>query len=172
VHGTPGMIGHRRPDYCALLVTITGVVVGRVREVRPHPNAERIRLAAVDLGDGGPPLQIVFGGPPVVAVGDLVPVAPPGARLPKGKMRRRRYRGQVSHGMLCSLDELAWTVGGPDEVVRLRGVAPGDSLDNHPDRQSIVVSPALPLHRSVVWAVVPPIGCGPAMPKLAATRPG
>jgi tRNA-binding EMAP/Myf-like protein len=97
--------------------------------VRPHPNAHRIRLAQVDLGVGEP-VQIVFGGPPIVRRGDLVPVAPPGSRLPgRDKMRRRSYRGESSYGMLCSLAELGWNLHAPDEVALLRNVAPGDSLD-------------------------------------------
>lgn len=119
--------------YHPVLVGITsGVIVGRVVEVKCHPNADRIRLARVDLGIGET-VQIVFGGPPNVHEGDLVPVAPPGSRLPgpkkTHKMRRRRYRGQSSHGMLCSLAELGWNPDGPDEVALLRNVTPGDSLD-------------------------------------------
>jgi phenylalanyl-tRNA synthetase beta chain len=119
--------------YHPVLVGITsGVIVGRVVEVKRHPNADRIRMDWVDLGIGET-VQIVFGGPPNVHAGDLVPVAPPGSRLPgpykMQKMRRRRYRGQSSHGMLCSLAELGWNPDGPDEVALLRDVTPGDSLD-------------------------------------------
>lgn len=66
-----------------------------------------------------------------MGVGDMVPLAPPGALLPgRKKMRRRRYRGQASHGMFCSLSELGWDPNGPDEVVLLRGdLEPGQSLD-------------------------------------------
>jgi phenylalanyl-tRNA synthetase beta chain len=116
------------------------VVVGRVLTVSAHPFADAIRLAEVDLGDGQP-VQIVFGGPDVVVKGDLVPVAPPGSHVPKGKMRRRRYRGELSHGMLCSLDELGWTRSAPDQVAVLRNVTPGDNLDNRPDWVSLVASP-------------------------------
>lgn len=109
-----------------------GVVVGRVLEVKDHPNADLIRLARVDLGIGEP-VQIVFGGSANVHVGDLVPVAPPGSRLPgpkkMRKMRQRHYRGESSYGMLCSLAELGWNPDGPDEVALLRNVTPGDSLD-------------------------------------------
>lgn len=119
--------------YCSIPVgVISGVVVGRVVKVKPHPNADRIRLAWVDLGIGDA-VQIVFGGPPNVHEGDLVPVAPPGSRLPgpdkMHKMRRRRYRGQSSHGMLCSLAELGWNPDANDEVALLCNVRPGESLD-------------------------------------------
>ncbi|HEX3592970.1 MAG TPA: hypothetical protein VHV74_25365 [Pseudonocardiaceae bacterium] len=117
--------------------------MGRVVDVRAHPNATLIRLAEVDLGDGRDPVQIVFGGPDVVVKDSLVPVAPPGARVPKGRMRRRNYRGQSSHGMLCSLDELGWTRSAPDQVALLRDVVPGTVLDNHPDWMSLVQSPTV-----------------------------
>lgn len=113
------------------MTTTEGVVAGRVLAVNPHPNADFIRLATVDLGRGQA-VQIVFGGPPIVRSGHLVPVAVPGARLPGvKKMRRRNYRGQSSYGMLCSLAELGWDPAGPDEVALLRNVQPGDSLDGY-----------------------------------------
>jgi tRNA-binding EMAP/Myf-like protein len=128
-------------------VITSGAVVGRVVKVEDHPRAQRIRLAHVDLGDSGGPVQIVFGGPPVVNPENLVAVAPPGARVfstgATKKMRRRSYRGESSYGMLCSLDELGWAVGAPDEVAILRNVRAGDSLDGLSLRQraSIVESP-------------------------------
>jgi tRNA-binding EMAP/Myf-like protein len=125
-----------KPCRAPVIVT-AGAVAGQVVAVSRHPNAVRIWLAFVDLG-GGLPVTIVFGGRYMVQERDLVPVAPPGARvmalngLDAGrtkKMRNRKYRGQRSHGMLCSLDELGWTVDGPDEVAVLRRLKPGDSLD-------------------------------------------
>lgn len=130
-------------EYRRELVTTTeGVVAGRVLAVNPHPNADLIRLATVDLGRGQA-VQIVFGGPPIVRPGDLVPVAPPGARLPGvKKMRRRKYRGQSSYGMLCSLAEIGWDPKGPDEVALLRDVRPGDVLDGYAwDWWTIVIEP-------------------------------
>jgi tRNA-binding EMAP/Myf-like protein len=130
-----------------MIVITSGAVVGKVVKVEDHPRAQRIRLAHVDLGDGGGPVQIVFGGPPVVEPENLVAVAPPGARVVSArtakKMRRRNYRGEPSHGMLCSLDELGWAVGAPDEVAILRNVRAGDSLDRLSLRRraSIVESP-------------------------------
>ena len=107
-----------------------GVVVAQVIEVLPHPNAEFIRLAVIDLGDGIE-RQVVYGGQRQLHPGDLVPAAPPGAYVAcKGKMRRRNYRGQSSYGMLCSTDELGWTDDGPDEVAVLApDLRVGESLD-------------------------------------------
>lgn len=84
---------------------LSDVVVARVLEIRPHPDADRIRLVDVDPGDGGP-LQIVCGAWNF-SVGDLVPLAPVGAVLPGDfKISKRKMRGQVSNGMLCSAREL------------------------------------------------------------------
>jgi tRNA-binding EMAP/Myf-like protein len=103
------------------------VTVGRVVCVRPHPGGENIWLADVDTGTDGL-LQIVWGGVPIVKAGDLVPVAPPGTRLPATKdkpypykIRRRRYRGVISEGMLCSLAELGWDPSVTDRVALLDG---------------------------------------------------
>ena len=124
------------------LVATRGVVVGRVVKVRPHPGGERIWLADVDIGVDYQP-QIVWGGVPIVEAGNLVPVAPPGAWLPATKVRprpykirRRRYRGEVSQGMLCSLAELGWDLSVTDWVAILDGsigLRPGESLDKHSD---------------------------------------
>lgn len=108
------------------------MVVGEVITVRPHPNGERIWLAHVNVGREFEP-QIVWGGKQLVKKGSFVPVALPGARLPMGKIRRRRYRGQISEGMLCSLAELGWDPSVHDRVALLDDSAdlkPGDPLDD------------------------------------------
>jgi tRNA-binding EMAP/Myf-like protein len=124
-----------------VLVVHTGAIVGRVLRVTDHPNGQRIWLACVDVGDGQP-VQIVFGGEHKVQRDDLVPVAPPGIRAVvldnldgprrRRKMRKRNYRGQPSHGMFCSLDELGWYIGGPNEVAILRDLPVGFKLDDLP----------------------------------------
>ncbi len=80
-----------------------GVVVARVVEVRPHPQAERIQVCRVDLGDHV--IEVVCGAPGVAA-GDLVPAALPGAVLPSGAVEAREVRGVRSLGMLCSERDL------------------------------------------------------------------
>jgi tRNA-binding EMAP/Myf-like protein len=102
-----------------------GVVVGRVVEIRPHPRRELIWLSTVDTGTGRKP-QIVWGGIPIVTAGSLVPVAQPGTWLPPTedkpspyKIRRRRYAGEISEGMLCSLAELGWDPSVTDWVALL-----------------------------------------------------
>lgn len=81
------------------------VVVARVLAIHPHPNADKVQVVDVDAGDGAA-LQIVCGAFNFSA-GDLVPLAPVGARLPGGThIGRRNVRGQWSNGMLCSAAEL------------------------------------------------------------------
>ena len=95
-----------------------GVVVGRVDEVRKHPNADRLSVCRVDVG-GDDLLNIVCGAPNVAA-GQLVPVAMVGAELmvppqdgngPRQpfKIGKRKMRGEVSEGMICSEWELGFS---------------------------------------------------------------
>ncbi|HLI72602.1 MAG TPA: phenylalanine--tRNA ligase subunit beta [Acidimicrobiales bacterium] len=80
------------------------VVVARVLDVGPIPGADRIRRVVVDAG--GEPVEVVCGAWNFQP-GDVVPFAPAGATLPGGlRMERRRIRGVVSNGMLCSGREL------------------------------------------------------------------
>ncbi|MBL8251239.1 MAG: phenylalanine--tRNA ligase subunit beta, partial [Candidatus Competibacter sp.] len=81
------------------------VVVGRVTGLIPHPDADRLRVATVDVGESEP-LQIVCGAPNV-AVGMSVPTALIGAVLPGDfKIKPSKLRGVPSQGMLCSAKEL------------------------------------------------------------------
>jgi len=81
-----------------------GVVVGRVLDARPHPNADKLRLAKVDAG--GDVLDIVCGAPNCRA-GITVALARIGAKLPGGlEIKRAKIRGEESFGMLCSASEL------------------------------------------------------------------
>ena len=83
---------------------LPGIVVGRVLEVTPHPNADRLRVCRVDAG--GTPLQIVCGASNV-QVGGVYPVACIGAKLPDGTLiKPAKLRGEASEGMLCSATEL------------------------------------------------------------------
>ncbi len=83
---------------------VSGVVTGKVAEVQPHPNADRLLVAMVDIG--GETLQIVTGAANF-KVGDVVPAAPLGAVLAGGlTIRRAKFRGVESRGMMCAADEL------------------------------------------------------------------
>jgi phenylalanyl-tRNA synthetase beta chain len=80
-------------------------VVAKVLEARQHPDADRLSVCTVDVGDGTP-AQIVCGAPNVV-VGQTVAVARPGALMPDGReLGTARLRGVASHGMILAEDEL------------------------------------------------------------------
>ncbi len=83
-----------------------GVVVGRVVERNTHPNADKLSVCTVDVGDNDP-LNIVCGAANVRADA-YVPVATVGAYLPAKelKIKRSKLRGVASQGMICSLAEL------------------------------------------------------------------
>lgn len=83
---------------------IEGVVVGYVVEAEQHPNADKLKVCRVDVGEPEP-VEIVCGAPNVAA-GQKVPVAKVGAVLPGLKIKKAKLRGVVSHGMICSASEL------------------------------------------------------------------
>ena len=83
----------------------TNVIVGQIKAIQPHPNADKLQLVTVEVGKGRS-LEIVCGAPNI-QVGQKVPVALPGAKLPGGvTVARREVRGVTSNGMLCSAREL------------------------------------------------------------------
>lgn len=82
----------------------SGVVIGQVLSVQKHPDADRLNLCQVDVGETQP-LQIVCGAKNV-AVGVKVPCARVGAVLPKMNIGQAKVRGIESFGMLCSQTEL------------------------------------------------------------------
>ncbi len=82
-----------------------GVVVGEVIDLKPHPNADRLQVCTVSIGDQSP-LQIVCGAANVYQ-GMRAPTALVGARLPGDfRIKKSKLRGEASHGMLCSEKEL------------------------------------------------------------------
>lgn len=89
--------------------SLAGVVVGKVLTCVQHPNADRLKVTTVDIGNGEP-LKIVCGAPNV-DVGQTVPVATIGTILydDKGegfKIKKGKIRGEESQGMICAEDEL------------------------------------------------------------------
>ena len=130
-----------------------GVVVGHVLDVRPHPNADRLRVCEVDLGRQlGEPLQIVCGAPnvaagqkvPVVTVGTVLELpSRDGSGVEPVTIKKGKIRGEVSMGMICAEDELGIgtdhdgilvldpdaTIGQPfAEYLSERGDLPGDAV--------------------------------------------
>ena len=105
----------------------SGVVVGRIEAVAPHPDADRLRLCTVDVG-AAERLSIVCGAPNAAA-GMTVPCALVGAKLPGGlEIRRARVRGVESAGMLCSAKELGLSDDAAGLLPLDGSLAPGADL--------------------------------------------
>jgi phenylalanyl-tRNA synthetase beta chain len=81
------------------------LLVGEVLSVAPHPDADKLRVCHVEIGEAEP-LQVVCGAPNVRA-GGKYPLAPVGAQLPGDfTIKKSKLRGIESRGMLCSAREL------------------------------------------------------------------
>jgi phenylalanyl-tRNA synthetase beta chain len=81
-------------------------IVGEVLDRRQHPDADRLSVCIVDIGNGEP--QQIVCGAPNVAAGQTVAVALPGAVMPDGsRLKVAKLRGIASNGMILAEDELA-----------------------------------------------------------------
>ena len=102
------------------------VVVGRVVEVLPHPNADRLKFCRVDGGEGIVP---VVCGAPNVKAGMNAPLARVGTLMPNGTLLEKTViRGEASEGMLCSQTELELGLDGSGLMILDRDLQPGVSL--------------------------------------------
>lgn len=97
------------------------VVVGEVKSLEPHPNADKLRVCQVEVGEGS--LRQIVCGAPNVDRGQRVPVALPGASLPVGlDIAETKLRGVASGGMICSERELGLSEG-HEGILVLTGAA-------------------------------------------------
>lgn len=87
---------------------VRGVVVGHVLTCEQHPNADRLHVCTVDVGEAQP--RMIVCGAANVAAGQHVPVALPGSSLPGGDIGVAKLRGIESQGMICSAKELGLEV--------------------------------------------------------------
>ena len=86
---------------------LEGIVLAKVLDLSPHPDADKIQLVQVDQGDGEA-LQVCCGAFNM-AVGDLIPFATIGTVMPNGmEIGQRKMRGQMSNGMCCSGAEIGF----------------------------------------------------------------
>lgn len=119
---------------------LDGIIVGEVLEVNPHPNADRLTLCSVNVGDGEP-LSIVCGASNVAA-GQKVPVATIGTilhlpsrtdddALERIEIKKSKIRGEVSHGMICAENELGLSEDHTGIMVLDEGAIAGTSLEDY-----------------------------------------
>ena len=99
----------------------THVVVAKILSAEKHPDADRLRVCQVDVGEAAP-VTIVCGAPNAAA-GLKVPCARPGAKLPGMEIKVAKVRGVESFGMLCSTKELGLE-GATDGLMVLDADAP------------------------------------------------
>ena len=127
------------------------VIVGKILEVKPHPNADRLRLALVEIGKEK--LEIVCGASNIEP-GQLVPVALVGAILPNGiEIQPAEIRGVKSNGMLCAADELGL---GEDHtgILILDKVKVGQNFSDYLNLNDVVfeVDNKSITHRADLWS--------------------
>ena len=102
------MSGSKVEGYTVEGEELSKVVVGKILSVQGHPNADKLVVCQVDVGNET--IQIVTGADNVFP-GAMVPVALSGSTLPGGvKIKKGKLRGVESNGMMCSLSELSLTV--------------------------------------------------------------
>jgi phenylalanyl-tRNA synthetase beta chain len=112
--------------------------VGRVLEAEKHPNADRLQLTKVDVGEGD--ARTIVCGAWNFGAGATVAVALPGAELPNGvTLERRTVRGQVSDGMILAEDEVDLGSDHTGIMLLPDGTEPGTPLAD-----------VLPLHETVL----------------------
>lgn len=111
---------------------LEGIVVGHVESCEPHPNADRLKIAKVNIGKEQ--LLSIVCGAPNVAAGQNVPVATIGTTLydDKGQpwpIKKGKIRGEVSEGMICAEDEIG--IGKSHEGIMVLGenLIPGTPLN-------------------------------------------
>jgi phenylalanyl-tRNA synthetase beta chain len=123
-----------------LASSLRGVIVARVAQMAPHPNAERLSLCQVDVGGD---VRRVVCGAQNFKEGDLVAFATEGTVLPDGLViKRSTIRGEVSEGMLCSEKELGLSTS-HDGIIVLpveKGIDPGVPLAQALGRDDTVLT--------------------------------
>ncbi|HEX8702746.1 MAG TPA: phenylalanine--tRNA ligase subunit beta, partial [Myxococcaceae bacterium] len=106
---------------------LKGVVVAQIKESVQHPNADKLSVTKVDMG-GPTPLQVVCGAKNY-KVGDKVPLATVGAKLPNGmEIKQAALRGVDSSGMLCSAKELGLTEDASGLLILPADAKPGTPI--------------------------------------------
>ena len=94
---------------------IKNVVIGKILEIKKHPDADKLVVTQVDVGNEK--IQIVTGANNIKE-GDIIPIAKNGSELPGGiKIKKGKLRGVESCGMMCSIGELNLTTADyPDQI--------------------------------------------------------
>lgn len=125
------------------------IVVGKILEVKNHPNADRLKICITDIGEDNP-VQIVCGGSNLYE-GEYVVVSKPGAEVvwhgegEPVKVKETKMRGEPSYGMICAAEEVYlddfFPANSETEIIDLKGIdcKPGDSIANIIDMNDTVL---------------------------------
>ncbi|MFA7662640.1 MAG: phenylalanine--tRNA ligase subunit beta [Patescibacteria group bacterium] len=132
------------------------VVVGEIKEINKHPEADRLQIAQVEVGDkNGGELTIVCGAPNI-AVGQKVPVALIGTKLKIGdeevEIRQSKIRGVESFGMMCAEDELGLGTSHEGILLLDHKAKVGQKLAEALDLSDVVYEFDVPANRGDVWS--------------------
>ena len=134
-------LGLEVEDVFTLKLPDPKILLGRVEDVRPHPNADRLRVCMVDTGDGE--LKQIVCGAPNVAAGMIVPVATIGAVLTTAggetfTIKPARIRGEHSSGMICAADELGLSDDHEGVMVLDEGYRVGEPLASYLESDTVL----------------------------------
>lgn len=125
------------------------IVVGKILEVKKHPNADRLKICITDIGEDKP-VQIVCGGSNLYE-GEYVVVSKPGAEViwhgegEPVKVKETKMRGETSYGMICAAEEVYlddfFPADSETEIIDLKGIdcKPGDAIANIIDMNDTVL---------------------------------
>ncbi|MBI4415100.1 MAG: phenylalanine--tRNA ligase subunit beta [Candidatus Kerfeldbacteria bacterium] len=129
------------------------VVVGHVLTCSKHPQADRLSVTTVDVGEKN--ARTIVCGAPNIATGQNVPVALPGTKLPNGiTIKEASIRGIVSSGMICAEDELGLGTGHSGILVLQSDAAVGSPLGHVLPQQEIVYDVSVTPNRSDCLSVI------------------
>lgn len=146
------MAGLEVDDISAVAGQFNGVKVGKVVACEQHPDADKLRVTKVDVGEAE--LLDIVCGAPNCREGIKVAVATVGATLPGDfKIKKAKLRGQPSHGMLCSFSELGIDVDSSGIIELSDDAAIGDDLRHFLDLDDVITEVDLTANRADCFSI-------------------
>ncbi|MEK9165724.1 MAG: phenylalanine--tRNA ligase subunit beta [Patescibacteria group bacterium] len=128
------------------------IIIAEIQEIKPHPNADKLRLAIVN--DGQRIRQIVCGAPNIKK-GQKVPLALPGAKLPSDlEVKEVEIRGKKSEGMICSQKELGVGDDHSGILILPEDVKVGESIVKILNLDGVIFDLALTANRGDCYSIV------------------
>ena len=120
-------------DFESIKGGLKGVVAGKVLECGKHPNADRLKVTSIDIGNNEV-FEIVCGAPNIEK-GQIVPVATVGSKIYTNegieiKIKKSKIRGVVSNGMVCAEDEIGLGDSHEGIMVLEKNIKPGTPISD------------------------------------------